>query len=218
MSSAREEILRRVRAALEPAAPPGRVPRAYRRAGEHRPGSPALLDLLAERLVDYRATVHRTSADDLVPTIHRVLADLVSGGARVSGGGVPGGARVVVPPGLPEGWAPPDAVLDGGLSTNELDEAGAVLTACAAAAAETGTLVLDGSAGQGRRAVSLVPDRHVCVVRADQVVQNIPELLGRLDPHRPLTFISGPSATSDIELHRVEGVHGPRTLVVVLVS
>jgi L-lactate dehydrogenase complex protein LldG len=107
---------------------------------------------------------------------------------------------------------------DGTLTPSDLDGFDGVLTACTAAAAETGTIALDGSTGQGRRAITLVPDRHVCVVRAEQIVRTVPELLGRLDPRRPLTLISGPSATSDIELHRVEGVHGPRTLVVVLVS
>jgi L-lactate dehydrogenase complex protein LldG len=126
----------------------------------------------------------------------------------------------VVPPGLPESLAAAagDATVDDGLDGTELDAFDTVLTTCAAAAAETGTIVLDGSAGQGRRAVTLVPDRHVCVVRAEQVVHNVPELLARLDPRRPLTFISGPSATSDIELQRVEGVHGPRTLIVILVA
>ena len=211
MISAREEILGRVRAALatggQPPQPP-RVPRAYRRTDEYRPGAPALLDLLADRLVDYRATVYRARTDDdLLPTLCRMFAELL-----------PSGGRVVVPPGLPASWAPPGAVVDGGLTTAQLDEVDAVLTACAAAAAETGTVVLDGSPDSGRRALTLVPDRHVCVVRAEQVVQNVPELLARLDPHRPLTFVSGPSATSDIELQRVEGVHGPRTLVVVLVG
>ena len=137
----------------------------------------------------------------------------------VLGSVVPAGGRTVVPPGLPAEWLPPNATVDdGSLTAADLDAHAAVLTACAAAAAETGTIVLDGSPDQGRRAISLVPDRHVCVVRADQVVQTVPELLRRLRPDRPLTFVSGPSATSDIELHRVEGVHGPRTLVVVLVS
>jgi L-lactate dehydrogenase complex protein LldG len=194
---------------------PGRAdpPRAYRQTGEHPPGAPALLDLLAERLRDYRATVHRTTEAALPVSLAAVIAELL-----------PPDGRLVVPDGVPPDWVPAHAVHDTGpltaigLTAVDLDAVDGVLTTCAAAAAETGTIALDGSAGQGRRALSLVPDRHVCVVRAAQVVQTVPELIARLDPARPLTLISGPSATSDIELHRVEGVHGPRTLVVVLVS
>lgn len=208
----REQVLARVRAALgdqdrqrRPAAP---VPRDYHRTGEHPPGHPALLDLLTERLVDYRATVvQATSAPDAIAeAIAEAVADTL-----------PPGGRLVVPPGLADGWAPPGATVDHGLTIAEVEAFDGVLTGCAAAVAETGTIVLDASAGQGRRLLTLLPDRHICVVHANQVVHGVPELLGRLDPWRPLTFVSGPSATSDIELSRVEGVHGPRTLVVVLV-
>jgi L-lactate dehydrogenase complex protein LldG len=204
--TARDEILARVRRALADRPAPPEVPRGYRHEGEHRPGAPELLELLAHRLVDYRATVYRTGVDEIRTALPEALRATL-----------PAGGSIVVPPGLPDGWAPAGAIVDdGSLSPADLDGVDAVLTGCAAACAETGTIALDASPDQGRRAITLVPDRHVCVVRADQVVQTVPELLARLDPLRPLTFISGPSATSDIELQRVEGVHGPRTLVVVL--
>ncbi|NUT35632.1 MAG: LUD domain-containing protein [Hamadaea sp.] len=198
-SSARDEILARVRAANATAGAPG-VPRDYRRAGEHPPGDPALVELLTDRLVDYKATVHQVAPDGL----SALLAELCREWTVV----VPPSSGLTVPAAVPD---------DPPLAHARLDEIDAVLTGCAAACAETGTIALDAGPDQGRRALSLIPDRHVCVVRADQIVQTVPELLARLDPARPLTFVSGPSATSDIELDRVEGVHGPRTLIVVLV-
>jgi L-lactate dehydrogenase complex protein LldG len=163
---------------------------------------PELLDLLVERLVDYRARVERCSEAD----VGAALASLLPAGA------------VGVPPELPEAWRPDGAVVDDGLTAAELDALAGVVTGCTVAIAETGTLVLAAGPAEGRRALSLVPDLHVCVVRAAQVVQTVPEAWARLAPvaRRPLTLVSGPSATSDIELKRVEGVHGPRTLVVVL--
>jgi L-lactate dehydrogenase complex protein LldG len=130
---------------------------------------------------------------------------------------------VLVPPGLDEEWLAATGVArvaDRAESTpEELDRVDSVVTACAVAIAETGTIVLDGSPDQGRRRITLVPDHHICVVRVPaQVVSSVPLALERLDPARPLTWISGPSATSDIELDRVEGVHGPRTLEVILVG
>ena len=198
-ASAREEVLGRIRRALGDHAAPVRVPRDYRHAGDL--DRAALLDLLTDRLVDYGAAVRRTG--DAEAALVAALADR-------------GAARVVMPAGLP--WSLPGAVVDDGLTAAELDALDGVVTACAVAVAETGTIVLDASPDQGRRAITLVPDYHLCVVRADQVVQAVPEAIARLDPVRPLTWISGPSATSDIELHRVEGVHGPRTLEVVLVE
>lgn len=203
--SAREDILGRIRdanaAAGSPA--PAEPPRGYRAKGEHDPGAPELLHLLRDRLVDYKATVVETQEDGIPAAITGALQ-------KIDG-------TVLIPPGLPAAWCP-DGVGDDGQTPVELDGFAAVVTACAAACAETGTIVLDAGPDQGRRAITLVPDVHVCVVRAEQVVQTVPELLARLDPGRPTTFISGPSATSDIELERVEGVHGPRTLVVVLVG
>jgi L-lactate dehydrogenase complex protein LldG len=168
------------------------------------------VELLAENLADYRALVHRTDADG--------LAEMIAGLLRAHGS-----TTVLVPSGLREDWLSATdltRVPDRDESTaHELDRVGSVVTACALAIAETGTIVLDGSPDQGRRRITLVPDHHVCVVRVpDQVVSSVPQALGLLDPSRPLTWISGPSATSDIELDRVEGVHGPRTLEVVLVS
>ncbi|WP_405825020.1 lactate utilization protein C [Streptomyces sp. NBC_01390] len=168
------------------------------------------VELLAENLADYRAIVHRCSDAELPVLLAGLLA-------------AHGSASVVVPPGLPPAWLSAvdiTRVEDRAVSTAyDLDEVDSVVTACALAIAETGTIVLDGGPDQGRRRITLVPDHHICVVRVpDQVVSSVPQAFELLDPARPLTWISGPSATSDIELDRVEGVHGPRTLEVVLVS
>ncbi|MER7520355.1 LUD domain-containing protein [Streptomyces sp. NPDC126499] len=209
--SSRDRILARVRAAVADA-PEAPAPQPDRRHLEqHVDGDPAALtDLLHENLADYRAQVHRTGPDGLAGLIAGLLD---RHGAR----------SVAVPPGLPDAWlaaTPCERRTDEPrLTPYELDATDAVVTGCALAIAETGTIVLDGGPGQGRRALTLVPDLHVCVVRVpDQVVASVPLALPRLDPARPLTWISGPSATSDIELDRVEGVHGPRTLDVVLVT
>jgi L-lactate dehydrogenase complex protein LldG len=206
--SARDDVLDRVRAANAAAGSPEpvAVPRDYHRAGRLAAGSAELMELLVDRLVDYKATVLDAAADDVPAVIARGLAD-----AGVTG-------RVLVPPGLPDGWCPDGLPDEPGFTPYDLDGFDAVVTASAATCAQTGTIVLDGSPDQGRRAITLVPDVHVCVVRADQVVETVPELVGRLEATRPTTFISGPSATSDIELERVEGVHGPRNLIVVLVG
>ena len=206
--AARAEVLRRIRAANASAGvrdePP--VQRAYSTAGEHPPGSPEVLDLFEHRLVDYRASVTRTAGAPVGDAVVATLAGL----------GIDG--PVLLAPGLPGDWVPDGVPDDGALTPSELDQMAAVVTASTAGCAETGTIVLDGSPDQGRRAITLIPDVHVCVVRAEQVVHSVPELLARVQPTRPLTLVSGPSATSDIELDRVEGVHGPRTLAVVLVT
>jgi L-lactate dehydrogenase complex protein LldG len=208
--TARDEVLGRIRTALgngrQPTLlgqPGAAVPRGYRTDAGMDPA--ALLDLLAERLTDYRAMVRRVAPGEVAGAVGQALAQ-----RRAS--------RVVVPPGLslPPLPAGIEAVVDGGLTAAELDRMDGVVTAAAVAIAETGTIVLDGSPDQGRRALSLIPDYHLCLLRAEQVVALVPEALARLAPGRPLTWISGPSATSDIELDRVEGVHGPRTLEVIL--
>jgi L-lactate dehydrogenase complex protein LldG len=218
-TSAREEVLGRIRTALGrtgAAAPqPSPVPRDYRTSLGQEPGAPGLLDLLVDRLVDYKAVVHRCPPDAVGATVAAALA------ARCA-------RRVAAPSGLPAGWlagADVETVTDGAspddggpLSVATLDAVDGVVTGCAVAVAQTGTIVLDSSPVCGRRALTLVPDYHLLVVEAAQVVGSVPEALPRLDPARPLTWVSGPSATSDIELDRVEGVHGPRTLVVVLVE
>jgi L-lactate dehydrogenase complex protein LldG len=204
--SSREAVLGKVRQAISGAAAP-EVARTYDRSLDL--SRRALLDLFVERVDDYRADVRRVSRSELAHTVGAVLAQH-------------GATRVVVPDDLDRQWLTtvtvpvlPDAPT---VSARELDSVSAVVTASAVGIALTGTIVLDAGPGQGRRMISLIPDLHVCVVLADQVVGTVPEALPRLDATRPLTWISGPSATSDIELDRVEGVHGPRTLVVLLVE
>ncbi|WP_029252050.1 LutC/YkgG family protein [Paraoerskovia marina] len=210
MSDARTQILGRAREALGADELDVPVPREYRVTGDLAPGSDDVVDLLVDRLVDYRATVHHATTPTVAETVAALIAD-----ART----------VVVPTGLDVAWRAdwvPEVLEDSReepLDVATLDAAGAVVTAARVACADTGTILLDGEPDQGRRAITLVPDVHVCVLRADQVVHLLPEAIRMLAPHpaRPITWISGPSATSDIELSRVEGVHGPRTLHVVIV-
>jgi len=204
VADARSVVLGRIRAALadRPARP--EIPRDYARSRDF----PDVLGLFEERVADYKAVVRRVTEAGLPAAIASSVST-----RRV----------MVAPADIPPWWRVGKVVwsLDapaGPLSVPFLDRADVVLTGCAVAIAETGTIVLDAGEAQGRRALSLVPDYHLCVVHADQVVGTVPEALARLDPTRPLTFISGPSATSDIELDRVEGVHGPRTLEVLVVS
>jgi L-lactate dehydrogenase complex protein LldG len=209
---AREEILGRIRTALADGAAPPPVARDYRTAGQPRdPRGEALLEQLVDRLVDYRALVRRGTTALVAATAVAALSE--RGVRRVA---VPEG---ILPPGLDRLEPGIELVADDPpLTAAQLDDLDGVLTGCAVAVAETGTIILDGGPGQGRRILSLVPDYHLVVVTAAQVVAGVPEALARLDPARPQTWISGPSATSDIELDRVEGVHGPRTLEVILCS
>jgi L-lactate dehydrogenase complex protein LldG len=182
------------------------VPRGYRSSAGLDPG--ALVGLLTERLRNYGTAVRRCGPSEVAAAVGEALAGR---GAR----------QVVVPAGfeLPGLDAPGVTLLaDDGLSPGALDAADGVVTTAALAIAETGTIVLDGGPGQGRRALSLVPDYHLCLLQAGQIVGIVPEALDRLPPGRPYTWISGPSATSDIELDRVQGVHGPRTLEVILIG
>jgi L-lactate dehydrogenase complex protein LldG len=206
------------------------LPRTYHRS-HHDPASTDIVALFAERAADYLAVVERVPETDLPAAVARALAsaptfmvpdglppewlaDVTSDDLANGADGEPGQGADGDPPGLPAG----DRVVrdDPPLSARELDAIAGVVTGCAVAIAETGTIVLDAAPDQGRRALTLVPDYHLCVVRKDQIVRTVPEALERLDPTRPLTWISGPSATSDIELNRVEGVHGPRTLEVII--
>ncbi len=174
--------------------------RSYRRGGGLT--RTERVALFCERVADYRARVERTG---------EVAGVVASTGAR----------RLLVPAGVPDEWLPAgvEAVRDDGLTPAELDALDGVLTGCTLAIADTGTIVLTSGPTEGRRALTLVPDLHVCVVHTEDVVETVPEAVERLaQERRPITFVSGPSATSDIELDRVEGVHGPRTLVVVVVG
>jgi L-lactate dehydrogenase complex protein LldG len=201
VSSAKADILARVRGALGPSPAVPDVPRAYRVAGSLP--VEGVVDRFCENVAEYRATVHRVAAADLAATVRRILS---------------GAERVGVPPALAEHGT----VVDHELSVAELDTLDAVVTGSALAIADTGTIVLDSGPASGRRALTLVPDHHVCIVEAATVVPSVPDAVAALaeaaGAGRPITFVSGPSATSDIELDRVEGVHGPRVLDVVVVD
>ncbi len=213
MSDAREEILKRVRAALADV-PSGETPddvlvdRSYLTTDTNPENR---VDRFVERVSEYRAKVHRVEADALPSTIASICS---SRGIR----------RLVLPTDIPEAWIPADLtpLRDDSLTDAQLNESDGVLTGCALGIAQTGTIVLDRGTHQGRRALTLLPDYHLCVIREDQIVGMVPEAVAALGesagrPDRPMTWISGPSATSDIELNRVEGVHGPRTLEVLVV-
>ena len=216
MTSAREEILWRIRRATHDVPKEERpedvpVERGYRK--EDDAPHEEIVARFAERVAEYEATVHRVREDDLSRAISEACERRGIG-------------RLAVPPGLPEDWLPDGMELlrDGGsmqLSNEELDGSDGVLTGCALGISQTGTIVLDAGEAQGRRALTLLPDYHLCIVREEQVVGLVPEAFARLEETvkgegRAITFISGPSATSDIELNRVEGVHGPRTLEVLI--
>jgi L-lactate dehydrogenase complex protein LldG len=214
MSEAREEILARIRAALRDV-PAGEtteavpVPRSYRVHGERT--TEELVELLADRVRDYHADVRTVGRGEAGAAVSQACTE-----QRLE--------RVVVPAGLPREWWPegPQVIVDEGLSARELDEIDGALTGCASAIAETGTIVLDGQGSSGRRVITLVPDHHICVVTADQIVELVPEAVAAtaaaaVGERAPITLVSGPSASSDIELSRVEGVHGPRHLLVLIV-
>ena len=198
--SARDEILTKVREAIAPASA-----LAPHLAREYRTRTDDGVETFIARLHHYQAQTHRISPSELGRAIGALLRQRHA-------------RRIVAPEGIPQAWLVGLELLSDTplLDPHALDCADAVVTTCAVAIAQTGTIVLDGSAGMGRRALSLVPDYHLCVVRADQIVGSVPEAIATLDPLRPLTFISGPSATVDIEMVRVAGVHGPRRLEVII--
>jgi L-lactate dehydrogenase complex protein LldG len=216
VTSPREEILRRVRRATHDVPKDERpedvpVERGYRK--EDDAPREEIVERFAERVAEYEATVHRVSESDLP---HEIVKALEQRGIR----------RLAVPDDLPEGWVPASVEIlrdaaRSPLSDEELDRSDGVVTSCSLGISQTGTIVLDAGEGQGRRALTLLPDYHLCVVREDQIVGLVPEAFAKLEETvknegRAITFISGPSATSDIELNRVEGVHGPRTLEVLI--
>lgn len=210
--SAREDIMNRIKSALRDAPETPVVPREYRRSSDMT--ADQRLEQLVDRLVDYKANVFLTPTADVAARLVELLA---------------GSASIVVPHGLEQAWLA-SLKYDAGtlavhvdspesrLTVAQLDAVDAVVTAAATAVSETGTIMLDGSDDQGRRIISLVPDRHICILRAVDIVEVLPEAIARLEATRPQTWISGPSATSDIELERVEGVHGPRTLDVIILT
>jgi L-lactate dehydrogenase complex protein LldG len=216
VATAKETILWRIRRATRDVPERERpedvsVERSYRDRDDA--DREEIVGRFAERVAEYRATVHRVKEDELPVAIEGILRDR-------------GVERLVVPPLLPEGWIPSsiETLRDAAsprLTDEELDASDGALTGCALGIAQTGTIVLDAGPGQGRRALTLLPDYHLCVVREEQIVGLVPEAFAELEETvqgegRAITFISGPSATSDIELNRVEGVHGPRTLEVLI--
>ncbi|WP_406700417.1 lactate utilization protein C [Singulisphaera sp. Ch08] len=215
MKTAKEEILDRIRQALgdlppRTAEPVRSAPQGYLRS-DSTPHEEQV-ERFIERVTEYKATVRRVASQDLAKAIAAACAQ-----RKVR--------RLVVPNDLPEAWIPSDVeqLRDPGLTNQQLDTSDGVLTACRLGIAQTGTIVLDAGPGQGRRALTLLPDYHLCVIAVDQIVGLVPEAVAQLNdavrvPGHPLTWISGPSATSDIELNRVEGVHGPRTLDVLVVG
>ncbi len=203
--TAREAMLARIRVALADRPSPAAPVRDYRTEGALPPD--AVLERFVERVRDYNATVVVTTDP------RRAVEEVLDAAAAGRVGVAPDLDRALRPSGI-------ELVEDSALTPAELDALDGALTTCAAGCAETGTIALDGGAGQGRRALSLVPDLHVCVIGAEAIVETVPELVARLEPSaregRPIVLVSGPSATSDIELNRVEGVHGPRRLVVIV--
>jgi L-lactate dehydrogenase complex protein LldG len=209
--NSRSEIMARIDAALGPGGAALEVPRDYHQAGSGAAaGDEAVVARFCERAAEYRATVRRVAPGG--------LEDAVVDACREHGA-----RRIAVPPGAPHHLPGLELLIDDPpISARGLDQVDGVLTGCALAIAETGTIVLDGGDRSGRRALSLVPDFHVCLVEAGSIHASVPDAIAALAPAaaegRPLTFVSGPSATSDIELERVEGVHGPRTLVILVLE
>lgn len=205
--SAKQDILNRIRSAQKQAglADHVDVPREYQRKGTLNDDE--LREMLVDRLEDYKAEVHVTEESDLKKTLDTIVNDRNCKDIRYAPG-----MNADLFDGLP---ARPD---DEDADPRELDDADAVVTESLVSSAQTGTIVLQSDSRCGRRALTLVPDRHICIVRRDEIVYGIPEVISRMNPDKPATWISGPSATSDIELSRVEGVHGPRDLIVIIVK
>lgn len=198
--TAREEILSRVRTANREAPADPEIPRQYRTTTDDDLGT------FLDRLAHYEARTHVVNRDDLDEAVRTILK----------------GRTIVTPAGIPDRWVADTQTTtdDPPLDADALDATDGVVTTCAIAIAQTGTIVLNGGPGMGRRALTLVPDYHLCIVEQEQIVSCVPEAIERLqtDPTRPLTFISGPSATVDIEMVRVRGVHGPRELEVIVAT
>ncbi|GAA4662970.1 LutC/YkgG family protein [Arthrobacter cryoconiti] len=210
--SARDDVMSRIKSALRDAPPTPDIPRNYRLATNKTAAQRC--EQLVGRLLDYKANVYVVPTTQAPAKLAQLLADAES---------------IVVPHGLEEHWL--SGLRDDAgslrievdspehrLSVSALDSVDAVVTTAAVAVSETGTIILDGSSSQGRRIISLVPDRHICLLAAKDIVEVLPEAIARLNATAPQTWISGPSATSDIELERVEGVHGPRTLDVLILT